>query len=127
MQDNGNRLNENGAWVLNGAVQTQNSQKTALYEEVEEAYREYIGTLDESEDVKYNLVYLDDDAIPELLYATGSYHAAGVHICTYRDGKVYPVSSYAHGSYGSLTYFPKKGLIRTEDMHMGYEYHGEWM
>lgn len=120
----GNKVNENGAWVLNGVIQTQNSQENALYEEAEEAYRDYMDALDESEDVRYNLVYLDDDAIPELMYATGSYHAAGVHICTYRDGKVYPLSSYAHGSYGELTYLPKTGLIWTADMHMGYEYEG---
>lgn len=118
---NGKKLNENGAWVLNGVVQTQNPEERALYDEAEEAYKDYIGGLDESEEVKYNLVYLNDDAIPELVYATGNYHAAGVYICTYRDGRVYPLSSHAYGGYGSMTYLPKKGLVWTVDMHMGYE------
>ncbi|WP_432627708.1 hypothetical protein [Brotaphodocola sp.] len=118
----GNQVNESGAWVENGEiVQLQNSQTKVSVEEIEEKYYDYLGTLEKSESVRFDFVYLNDDEIPELMYTVGDSHAHGVYICTYDNGVVYPLTSYARGSYGYLTYFPRTGMILSADLHMGYE------
>lgn len=114
-------VNGDGAWTVDGVVQTKGQQANVSYEEVLKAYLNYLGTVSvgDYEKIRYDLVYLNNDNIPELMYALNTSHARGVDICTYQNGKVYSLSE--HGSYGSITYYPKKGYIWEEDMHMGYE------
>lgn len=118
----GYQVNGDGAWTVNGVVQTKGQQESVSYEEISDAYQNYLSTVSvEFGKIKYDLVYLNNDNIPELMYAFNSSHAHGVNICTYQDGVVYPLSSYESGTYGSVSYFPKTGYIWYEDMHMGYE------
>ena len=70
---------------------------------------------------KFAIVYLNKDDIPELLVSNSANasHADGYEsIYTYKDGKVLRLggtSAYFTG------YYPRKNLIRSEDMHMGVE------
>ncbi|MCQ2520358.1 MAG: hypothetical protein MJ107_07500, partial [Lachnospiraceae bacterium] len=65
----------------------------------------------------YDLIYIDDDEVPELVYMEDNYHAATVHLClAYEDG-VYEVGEF--GQYGMFSFVPKKGKICSFFMGMG--------
>ena len=124
----GYTVNENGAWTIKGLVQiktaasngtaNQNVADTAVYQEAETAYKKYLRTIDTNKEfpVRYELVYLDDDEIPELLYANGGAHNSHVKICMYQNGQVIPVARSGEvmgfGQFGTLTFYPKTGYIK---------------
>lgn len=54
----------------------------------QQAYIDCISQQSADEVEGYNLIYLDDDAIPELV-VIGSYEAAGCRIVSFCDGKIY--------------------------------------
>ena len=133
-------VNADGAWTVNGIIQTkavgmttnttafqQANQSNVSYEEVLKAYQTYMRkkNTDKYNPIRYSLVYLDGDNIPELIYSTGNYHAEGVRICTYQNGKVYSITANGgdvFGGYGSITYYPGTGYFEADDAHMGYEW-----
>lgn len=124
----GYTTNENGAWTVNGTIQTkavgtnsaasQTASETAVYKEAEEAYKKYLRSLGSRANfpIRYDLVYLDNDDVPELMYANGDYHNSHVGICLYKNGKVIPVENNAYkdgyGQFGRLTFYPKSGYIK---------------
>ena len=134
----GYMVNADGAWTVNGIIQTkavglttnankvqQSNQANISSEEVLKAYKTYMRKKDTDSynPIRYSLVYLDGDNIPELMYSTGNYHAVGVRICTYQNGKVYPITagdSEEFGGYGSIAYYPGTGYFEEDDAHMGY-------
>lgn len=78
---------------------------------------------DKMSNLRYDLVYVDEDDIPELIYMEDSYHACTVHMClAYKDG-VFEIGEF--GEYGSFSYVPGKGIILSYYMGMGsylYDY-----
>jgi len=79
----------------------------------------------------FELAYIDEDDIPELVYSYGDYHAAGADIFFYKDGKVstakingevYDKGTF--GSYGIFSYVEKGNMIMTEYSGMGISTEG---
>lgn len=139
MAPDGYSVNADGAWTVNGTVQTkkvgititnntstqQAKQSNVSYDTVVKAYKAYMLKKDTNKynPIRYAIVYLDGDDIPELMYATGSYHATGVKICTYQNGKVCPLSNGDQfGGYGAIAYYPRTGYFEADDNHMGYSW-----
>ncbi len=97
------------------------------------AYREAISNFkgdfssgDTLDEVKWDLTDLDSDGIPELLIGDGAYHASQVQIYYFDGTKAVPVDSDGDGdpdrfgSWGSASFVPQYGLIRSGYMGMGY-------
>ena len=85
-------------------------------------YADFLKNLYESKpdsmfNLRYSIVYADDDDTPELVYMEDSYHAASVHMCfAYKDG-VYEVGEF--GEYGSFAYVPRGSRIISFYMNQG--------
>lgn len=71
------------------------------------------------EDLKFSLIYLDQDSIPELVYCEGNFRTATVSICKYKDGEVIELGNY--GENGALSYSAGKGIIYADDTNLGLE------
>ena len=89
---------------------------------VVELYADYLKNIYESNVdsmhyLRYDLVYVDDDDIPELVYMEDNYHAATVHmIMAYTDG-AFEIGEF--GENGSFSYVPSGGKILSFYMGMG--------
>ena len=57
----------------------------------------------------FNLAYINNDSIPELIVFDGDYHAAGGKVYAYVNGKVKYVGEF--GEWGGFEYQEKKGVI----------------
>ena len=64
----------------------------------------------------FNLAYINNDSIPELVVFDGDYHAAGGKVYAYVNGKVKYVGEF--GEWGGFEYQEKKGVIRS--FYFGY-------
>lgn len=74
-------------------------------------------------EVVYDLDYINDDDIPDLIFGdTMANHASNIYILTYLDGNYDEVICCgAFGSYGVTQYYPRLGIMRTSDTSMGYD------
>ena len=59
----------------------------------------------------FNLAYINNDSIPELVVFDGDYHAAGGKVYAYVGGKVKYLGAF--GEWGGFKYQEKKGIIRS--------------
>lgn len=66
---------------------------------------------------RFRLVYIDEDAIPELLLFKDDCHAAGVHVYTYLQDNVVELGEF--GSFGRMQYVEKGGMIFDHFMGQG--------
>lgn len=75
--------------------------------------------------VRFNLAYIDDDDVPELIVGEDSAHAYGVSIYGYHDGKLDTYfnryDSNHFGEYSTLTYIPNTGIVVSDYAGMGVE------
>lgn len=80
-------------------------------------YAEDFGFADE---VRYELVYIDDDEMPELLLAEGNRHVDRVAVYRYneKEAKVEFLASFS--SFGSMQYIPKGNTIISQYGNHGY-------
>lgn len=93
---------------------------TGVMNEEQAAYiQEYIDKIRACEkdaaDLQYDLIYLDEDEIPELVVGQTGYD---VSVYTFSSGKLYTI--IAHWPYGAMgnagyEYIPKKNVIRNEN------------
>ena len=88
------------------------------------AYAEYLRKFYEeypykSDGMKYDLVFIDSDNIPELAIIPSAAHAFGVIICVYNDGKVVETGEY--GSFGECRFNSYENLIFSTYMEQGEE------
>ena len=60
-------------------------------------------------DPQYDIVFIDGDSIPELIYAVGPTAKDRVHVCTYKNGQVIECKSF--GNNGVMYYAPGTGYI----------------
>ena len=79
------------------------------------AYMDFINELPDPDCYSYDLVYIDDDVIPEL-WVDFEVEAGGECVATYYDGKVVDYDLPRIGSQ----YIPKGGYIYTSTGHMDY-------
>ena len=77
-------------------------------------------------DPRFQLVYIDDDNIPELIYAPIDTHASGVQIYQFIDNEAVCVTDSSgfeyFGSSGEIYYLPRKNVILSADISMGIGY-----
>ena len=66
----------------------------------------------------FNLAYINNDSIPELLVFDGNHHSAGVNVYAYVNRKVKYVGNF--GAYDEFTYQEKKGIIRSYYANQGH-------
>lgn len=72
--------------------------------------------------IRFRLVYIDGDEIPELLLIEPYCHASGVEVYTYCDDKLVEVGEF--GSTGRMRYVEKEGLILSNFFNMGASFEG---
>lgn len=73
----------------------------------------------ETDRIKYDLVFIDIDNIPELAVIPSDAHVSGVQICVYADGKVVEAGEF--GSFGKCSFNPYENLIFSTHMGQGEE------
>ena len=86
----------------------QNINNTETTEQVFSDYKEAFyhiaqqSSLEGSDDLGYNLIYFDDDAIPELVTGLDDYY---ISLYTYKDGTLYmPIDHWPYGVSGNVGY-----------------------
>ena len=92
-----------------------NSKKAALkaYYNFLKSYKFYT----DSSRRGFNLIYLNNDSIPELVVFDGDYHAIGAKVYTYANCKVKYIGDF--GEFGGFEYKEKKGVICSSWMNHG--------
>lgn len=73
---------------------------------------------------KFELAYVTNDNVPELIIITGSSHADGAYVYTLNGDEVVPVnheitSDNSYGVYGAFIYKEYESLIYVGNMHQG--------
>lgn len=72
------------------------------------------------EHFRFELVYFNNDDIPELFVSEENAHVGSVKIFTYTNGKV--VQIYEGGRYGTLNYIERNSIVVETDLHQGIVY-----
>ena len=93
----------------------------ATDEKLEEAFTAYIQCIkdyvnnaeyDVSDMIKYTLVYINDDSIPELAISEGDSHTTGVRVYFYDfDRKKTVDTGESYGENGGFDYYDRKNMI----------------
>ena len=89
-------------------VTVKSSSKSAALKAYYNFLKSYKFDLDSSSR-GFNLAYINNDSIPELIVFDGDYHAAGGKVYAYVNGKVKYVGEF--GEWGGFEYQEKKGVI----------------
>lgn len=100
-------------------VTVKNSSKSAALKAYYNFLKSYKFTSDYS-GRGFNLAYINNDSIPELIVHDGDYHAVGGKVYAYVSGKVKYVGQF--GEWGGFEYQEKKGVIRSSYFGMGNSY-----
>ncbi|MCH5280153.1 MAG: hypothetical protein J1E61_01695 [Lachnospiraceae bacterium] len=86
------------------------------YESWQEAYEDFLLSYQpehagpaSKEEPHFNLAYVDEDDIPELIIIDGLAHSHGGNVYTWYEGKVVYIGMY--GQYGGFGYLDKENLI----------------
>lgn len=91
-------------------VKSSSSSKKAALKAYYNFLKSYKFDLDSSSR-GFDLAYINNDSIPELIVFDGDYHAAGGKVYAYVNGKVKYVGEF--GEWGGFEYQEKKGVIRS--------------
>lgn len=99
------------------------------YESWQEAYEdfllsyqpEHVGSASK-EEPHFNLAYVDEDDIPELIIIDGLSHSHGGNVYTCYEGKVVYIGMY--GQYGGFTYMDQENIISNFYDAAGVEHSG---
>ncbi|MCH5280154.1 MAG: hypothetical protein J1E61_01700 [Lachnospiraceae bacterium] len=88
-----------------------------------EAYREFLLNYESEFDLvepRFNLAYIDEDDIPELIIMDDDFHAASGDVYMYYEGEVVFIHSY--GTYGGFPFVTKGNYIMSGGTGMGEAY-----
>ena len=111
------------AWNDAGEEVKTDEWKDAYADKLFEVHRE-------NPEARFSLGYLNDDDVPELFIYEGWYHQAQVSIYHYSDDKAENIGAdgYSFGSWGSLAYKEREGIIISNYSGMGISDTGifEW-
>lgn len=91
--------------------------------EWKEAYRGFLLNYEGESDLvepRFNLAYIDEDDIPELIIMDDDFHAASGDVYMYYEGEVVFIHSY--GQYGGFPFVTKGNYIMSGFSGMGEEY-----
>lgn len=100
------------------------SPETAEEEAWKEAYIDYLSAITENEidsPAYFNLIFLNDDDIPELVTATWLSHAVQAKLVTFDGKKAVELGEY--GQFGMFNYSEKSGMFDSLYSGSGSEYH----
>lgn len=89
----------------------------AYYKFFKERWNGTYPNRDFNQGIRFRLVYIDGDEIPELLVIEPYCHASGVEVYTFCDDKLIEVGEF--GSAGRMRYVEKEGLICSDFFNMG--------
>ena len=78
-------------------------------------YLDYLKSYTDADTYEYDLIYLDDDDMPEL-YIDTQVMAGGTRLITFSKGKIREVDT---GEYDGLSYIEKSGLMHISSGHGG--------
>jgi len=91
-----------------------NGKRNGEFSSYQEAYEmvSRLHELEDTEEKRYNLIYFDDNDIPELVVGVDGYHTS---LYTYNNGKIYTLMD--HWPYGAMgnagyEYSPQKNSLR---------------
>lgn len=117
-------MEEMGDLELKRVLTSQQMESLKAYEDFMENYAEHYegqwGDIEDFKEVKFTLVYLDDDEIPELALVNGTAHADRVYFYTFAEGEVACIGG--SGEYGVVAYVEKEGIIFDSYDTMGNVY-----
>ena len=86
--------------------------EAAVYNTWNDAYNQVVRITNLDGDYSYNLIYIDEDDVPELVVDNYGYY---LYLYTYKDGHVVPFGDefgYGAGGVADYEYSPKKNCIR---------------
>ena len=115
--------------------ETPKTEEIVVTEPWQDAYAEFLRKIMyDREEYHYmtplfQLAYVNDDDIPELVVIYGTAHFESPYLYTYYEGEVIPVNhegktdeeANRYGVYGAFIYKERANKIYIADMHMGYE------
>lgn len=90
-------------------------ETTQVSDEWKDAYIDYLNESSSDNNEGYDLIYINDDNIPELV-EVGKYESAGCRVVVYNNGSV-QVTQLTRLSF---TYIERGGLLCNDGGHMGY-------
>lgn len=90
-------------------------ETTQVSDEWKDAYIDYLNESSSDNNEGYDLIYINDDNIPELV-EVGKYESAGCRVVVYNNGSV-QVTQLTRLSF---TYIERGGLLCNAGGHMGY-------
>lgn len=90
-------------------------ETTQVSGEWKDAYIDYLNESSSDNNEGYDLIYINDDNIPELV-EVGKYESAGCRVVVYNNGSV-QVTQLTRLSF---TYIERGGLLCNDGGHMGY-------
>ena len=90
-------------------------ETTQVSDEWKDAYIDYINNNSSSRNIGYDLIYLDNDNIPEII-EIGDCEATGRRVVVYNSGSVESTQLRRLG----YSYIERDGLLCNTDGHMGY-------
>ncbi len=89
-----------------------------------EAYRafllQYLADEEISDTTMFELIYLDDDDVPELVVSDVGFHLSSAHLYACIGSRVSHVADL--GSYGGFSYERRTGMIVYGDISQGYSF-----
>lgn len=98
---------------LKDSIAENSTEKNAEYQSYQEAYLAIIKSSEiEGMDEEYNLIYFDDNDVPELVASKNDYY---VSLYTYDDGSVFQLmDKWAYGAMGNAgyEYAPRQNSMR---------------
>lgn len=112
--------NDNKSADAANTVQTSTSaqkaaETTQVSDEWKDAYIDYLNNNSSSRNIGYDLIYLDNDNIPEII-EIGDCEATGCRVVVYNSGSVESTQLRRLG----YSYIERDGLLCNDGGHMGY-------
>ena len=107
-----------------GSSKDKSKKVEKTYDEWLDFYKEFIQEHYENwerfttDNLKYDLFYIDDDNIPEVVIGYGDNHVCGMYILSTDGNKVYNLGM--HGESGRINYCPRKNLFFVSYGNQGF-------
>lgn len=98
----------------------------AAYIEVINNFSNYAQYTNDSNERSFDLIYFDDDAIPELVVEDG---ICMVYMFTYADGEIHTIMdgwTYGAGGNHGYSYCPRSGLVANDNADYAGAYFTNW-
>lgn len=106
----------NGKWTEGGQPVSQSNLYAEAYAQFLTAY---MSTKEYGEDYsRFQLIYIDNDDIPEMAITGSGTHSANVSLYGYDNGNIVYIGSF--GEFGGFKYSERGSIIRSNNFHNGH-------